>query len=171
MKIESEVPEIVLLLNSAFSFSAEFLQSAYESVLGITLSISEPDSTNCIVGKYPTFVIQHKGVLLSLVSLTGAYGSNDAQVLFPHHDHEAARSSLSFLQKLRFSLSESWVSLSWLRTEPNDGIDPYEHITRFLSPFLFDTHGIVDPITNRAVLLNSKQRKSPPSNLIELIAK
>jgi hypothetical protein len=64
------LPELVLLMAEPLDVDAVFLRSAYEEVLGLSLS----SNTEFVKGEWPFFMFQSAGILVSIVLGDRRYG-------------------------------------------------------------------------------------------------
>jgi hypothetical protein len=146
------LPELVLLLTDPLAADAAFFRSAYEDVLGLTLS----GGTEFVKGDFPSFMFQSAGILMSVWVGNRQYGDPYFHSVFPHHDLRAIRSSLGFLAGRRLRKHQGWISACLIREEQSTGLDPYVHLGRALYPFALPgaAVGLIAPVLRRAVLFS-----------------
>ncbi len=151
--VEREVlPELVLLLAEPLIVDAAFLRSAYEDVLGLSLS----GGTDFVTGAFPFFMFQSEGVLVSVSLGDRQYGHPCFHSAFPHHDLRAVQAPLGFFAGRRLAQHQGWVAACLLREQTPSSLGPYVHVGRALCPFALQgaAVGLVAPTMRRAALFS-----------------
>ena len=149
--------ELVLLMQEPLTADADFLRSAYQTVLDLKLDTD----TEFVTGQFPFFMFQTAGTLVSVTMSDGRYGAAKYREAFPHHDLSAVQSSLGFLERRRIARHQGWIGACLLRELPS-GLNPYVYVGRALCPFALPEAavGVVAPKLGRAAPFSEEHHQS-----------